>query len=350
MSNNLQNLQKTYAGRSILRLKQRRYDVVDVMVLHICYMEDPDLTKGLPHLPLPTIDQKMTVDLKDINQYKKIFPYYSTILSSIEQYFSECTTTVHEQITSDITEKLDKESMEDLQKMKKLIKSLQSSGGVIDHEFWEFTLFVLHKKISETVLKDFISQRYNRYGRVLQKKFGIIGNMEEAITVLNDEILKKIEVVKFEKIDTRLDDPWLLEQISKMPLTGGETLIQDIDIEVENENKPKYFSRVLCGIEWTSYNQSNFTADNLPPQQILGYKFAIFYPNLVGIPEYVKVPDPDHKDKEIILFKSDKPYSTVRFRILKREWETNYKRGFNCVYENNTLHLDFKFKQYIYRP
>eukprot|EP00835_Amoeboradix_gromovi_P000114 NODE_4_length_55019_cov_0.425091.p16 type:complete len:345 gc:universal NODE_4_length_55019_cov_0.425091:54920-53886(-) len=344
----MSNLRMTYAGRSILRIKQRRHDLIDIVLLQICYMEDPDLVKGLPLLLLPNLNYK-TVDSKDIKHYKRLFPFYSTIFASLEQYYQECAIQLHPEIQLDISSTLENQSMDEFQKLKKVVKSRINGSGLIDKDYWDFLLFEIHNRISQIVLSDFINQRFERYGRVLQKRFNISGDSKDVIDLINAKILEQIEVVPFQIVDKKLqDDPWLLEQIEKMPLAGGESVINDID--PDTPSKPKHFSRVLCGIEWTSYNQANFDADNLPPTQILGYKFAIFYPKLEEIPDYCKVPDPIHRDKEIIIFKSGGPYSDIRFRIYKREWDTNYKSGFNCVFENGTLHLNFKFKQHIYRP
>jgi hypothetical protein len=45
--------------------------------------------------------------------------------------------------------------------------------------------------------------------------------------------------------------------------------------------KPKYFNRVHTGYEWNKYNQTHYDTDNPPPKVVQGYKFNIFYPDLV---------------------------------------------------------------------
>ncbi|CAK9161643.1 unnamed protein product [Ilex paraguariensis] len=45
--------------------------------------------------------------------------------------------------------------------------------------------------------------------------------------------------------------------------------------------KPKYFNRVHTGYEWNKYNQTHSDHDNPPPNIMQGYKFNIFYPDLV---------------------------------------------------------------------
>lgn len=56
--------------------------------------------------------------------------------------------------------------------------------------------------------------------------------------------------------------------------------------------KPRYFNRVHTGFEWNKYNQTHYDMDNPPPKIVQGYKFNIFYPDLIdknGTPEYFLV-------------------------------------------------------------
>merc|ERR1719171_1759920 len=45
--------------------------------------------------------------------------------------------------------------------------------------------------------------------------------------------------------------------------------------------QPKFFNRVHTGYEWNKYNQSHYDTENPPPKVVLGYKFNIFYPNVI---------------------------------------------------------------------
>jgi hypothetical protein len=46
--------------------------------------------------------------------------------------------------------------------------------------------------------------------------------------------------------------------------------------------KPKYFNRIHTGYEWNKYNQTHYDHDNPPPKVVQGYKFNIFYPDLIN--------------------------------------------------------------------
>ena len=45
--------------------------------------------------------------------------------------------------------------------------------------------------------------------------------------------------------------------------------------------KPRYFNRVKTGYDWNKYNQTHYDHDNPPPKTVQGYKFNIFYPDLL---------------------------------------------------------------------
>lgn len=56
--------------------------------------------------------------------------------------------------------------------------------------------------------------------------------------------------------------------------------------------KPRYFNMVHTGFEWNKYNQTHYDMDNPPPKIVQGYKFNIFYPDLIDknvTPEYFLV-------------------------------------------------------------
>ncbi|PNF41374.1 Cactin [Cryptotermes secundus] len=116
--------------------------------------------------------------------------------------------------------------------------------------------------------------------------------------------------------------------------------------------KPRYFNRVHTGFEWNKYNQTHYDMDNPPPKIVQGYKFNIFYPDLIDkntTPEYFLTPCPDNKDFANLRFHAGPPYEDIAFKIVNREWEYSYKRGFRCQFHNNIFQLWFHFKRYRYR-
>ncbi|XP_072942816.1 splicing factor Cactin [Epargyreus clarus] len=116
--------------------------------------------------------------------------------------------------------------------------------------------------------------------------------------------------------------------------------------------KPRYFNRVHTGFEWNKYNQTHYDMDNPPPKIVQGYKFNIFYPDLIdkqATPEFSLKPCPDNPDFAVLRFHAGPPYEDIAFKIVNREWEYSYKRGFRCHFHNNIFQLWFHFKRYRYR-
>lgn len=116
--------------------------------------------------------------------------------------------------------------------------------------------------------------------------------------------------------------------------------------------KPKYFNRVHTGYEWNKYNQTHYDHDNPPPKIVQGYKFNIFYPDLVDkskAPVYTIEKDGISNETCIIRFHAGPPYEDIAFRIVNKEWEYSHKKGFKCTFERGILHVYFNFKRYRYR-
>ncbi|KAK1323611.1 hypothetical protein QJS10_CPA02g00431 [Acorus calamus] len=100
--------------------------------------------------------------------------------------------------------------------------------------------------------------------------------------------------------------------------------------------KPKYFNRVHTGYEWNKYNQTHYDHDNPPPKIVQGYKFNIFYPDLVDktkAPVYTIEKDGSSGETCFIRFHAGPPYEDIAFRIVNKEWEYSHKKGFKCTFE-----------------
>ncbi|MCL7031839.1 hypothetical protein MKW94_012595 [Papaver nudicaule] len=117
--------------------------------------------------------------------------------------------------------------------------------------------------------------------------------------------------------------------------------------------KPKYFNRVHTGYEWNKYNQTHYDHDNPPPKIVQGYKFNIFYPDLVDktkAPTYtIEKVEGSNGETCLIRFHAGPPYEDIAFKIVNKEWEYSHKKGFKCTFERGILHVYFNFKRYRYR-
>lgn len=113
--------------------------------------------------------------------------------------------------------------------------------------------------------------------------------------------------------------------------------------------KPLYFNRVHMGYEWNKYNQTHYDHDNPPPKIVQGYKFNIFYPDLIDV---MKTPTfkierengrrkgestapAGEDDTCIIRFIGGPPYEDIAFRIVDKEWDYSAKsdRGYKSIFD-----------------
>lgn len=121
--------------------------------------------------------------------------------------------------------------------------------------------------------------------------------------------------------------------------------------------KPRYFNRVQMGYEWNKYNQTHYDHDNPPPKVVQGYKFNIFYPDLIDktkAPTYRIEREGGRKrgqsfapagedDTCLIRFIAGPPYEDLAFRIVDKEWDYSAKRerGFKSSFEKVRLPLPY---------
>jgi len=129
--------------------------------------------------------------------------------------------------------------------------------------------------------------------------------------------------------------------------------------------KPRYFNRVQMGYEWNKYNQTHYDHDNPPPRVVQGYKFNIFYPDLIDktkAPTYRIEREGGRKrgqsfapageeDTCLIRFTAGPPYEDLAFRIVDKEWDYSAKRerGFRSSFDKGILQLHFQLKKIYYR-
>jgi len=115
--------------------------------------------------------------------------------------------------------------------------------------------------------------------------------------------------------------------------------------------KPRYLNKIKTGFEWNKYNQTHYSTDEPPPRTVQGYKFNIFYPDLLDPskpPSYV-LQKTETQDHVVIRFKAGPPYEDLAFRIVNQEWDVAPRKGFRCVFERGILQLHFNFKKWRYR-
>lgn len=87
-------------------------------------------------------------------------------------------------------------------------------------------------------------------------------------------------------------------------------------------------------------------------QIVQGYKFNIFYPDLIDkskSPIFTLIKDESAPDTIVVVFKAGPPYEDMAFRIVNKEWEYGHKRGFRSSFDKGVLQLHFMFRKHNYK-
>ncbi|CAD7951186.1 unnamed protein product [Amoebophrya sp. A120] len=123
--------------------------------------------------------------------------------------------------------------------------------------------------------------------------------------------------------------------------------------------KPRFFNRVKTGFWWNKYNSTHYDTEVPPPKVVQGYRFNIFYPDLVdakrSTPKYYIEKDQtqgntmETQETVLLRFSAGAPYEDIAFKIVNKEWNLNPRRGFRAVYDRGVLQLYFNFKGFNYR-
>lgn len=159
------------------------------------------------------------------------------------------------------------------------------------------------------------------------------------------------------------DFPFTTDALSDVPTTShrrSHALPPSalIDDDRYRPRKPLFHIRVHTGFDWNKYNSTHYSTDNPPPKVVQGYKFNIFYPDLLdpkrpeNAPKYSLERDPrsgPQGDTCLLRFSAGAPYDDLVFRIVNREWEYQKTRGFRCVFDRGIMQLYFNFKRTFYR-
>lgn len=379
------------AVRSKLRIKQRREKPVDLLAKNLLLAdrgaeeEDGDaalsktdvrVEKRRPHAIVEVLSMDELEELKEnirayvdleVSRGGKNKEFWELMMvvtkdrisrlrrSQREESASRERGAIHDSVNDTIHDMLHGKNQRELNELKKevevTIDSAASKPGV-DVEFWEEVaqqidvykararLTELHNEMLNT-LRDLIDKHDDKQtvdnGRPQSTSVpGGLDDSAEARAMESSEANKGLE-----------------DQEEKLGAADEVSLGQAMPTwsDKYQPRKPRYFNRVKTGYDWNKYNQTHYDHDNPPPKVVQGYKFNLFYPDLIdkaSAPRYVleKANSPEFC---IIRFTAGPPYQDIAFKIVNREWEHSHKRGFKSVFERGILHLYFNFKRHRYR-
>lgn len=220
--------------------------------------------------------------------------------------------------------------------------------GVIDESIFLKMIFAERKRILKSgyaPIRNLAGEKNkNLNSKVLPTNNGLFTSQKPTL-VYNDDISQTTKALYDREAARGIDED---EEIF-----NGEEAVTTIDkpqwAEKYRPRKPRYFNRVQMGYEWNKYNQTHYDHDNPPPKVVQGYKFNIFYPDLIDktkTPTFKIIRENGRKrgmsfapageeDTCLIRFIAGPPYEDIAFRIVDKEWDYSAKRdrGFRSSFD-----------------
>ncbi|KAI0810233.1 mid region of cactin-domain-containing protein [Xylaria sp. FL0064] len=305
-------------------------------------------------------------------------------------------------VTSDVDKILGPKSLEQLEKLEGQIQAKLRSDEVMDTDYWEQLLKSLQVYKAKARLKKI-------YDTIRDNRLKLLADLEPGkATGLTDEMTIAQTAPKVEPVvstatsrpqpnnyssstsnpppgtarfatSTNEDFSQATKALYEREVARGVNEDEEIFTAEETVSgttkpqwadkyrprKPRYFNRVQMGYEWNKYNQTHYDHDNPPPKVVQGYKFNIFYPDLIdktkaptfkiirehGRRKGESLAPAGEEDTCLIRFIAGPPYEDIAFRIVDREWDYSAKkdRGFKSSFDKGILQLHFQFKKIYYR-
>jgi hypothetical protein len=252
----------------------------------------------------------------------------------------------HASMVRDVQKIFTGQSLADLVEMQSEVTDrikMHGAAADFDLRYWKFVLEQLAVHMAKTELVDMHDKMLARQLEHLKKQRVELA----ADTIRDDGDEKEIAAESNVTAEGFGETEEELGVSNELQLTTKKYSWQD----KYRPRKPRYFNRVRTGYDWNKYNQVHFDKENPPPKIVQGYKFNVFYPDLIDPSKtptfFLERADAD--DFCIIRFHAGPPYEDVAFKIINREWNKSRKRGYKCSFERGVLSLYFNFKSHWYR-
>jgi cactin len=249
-------------------------------------------------------------------------------------------TGLHDSVSADADRLLESKSLSEIEDLCNDAKN-KISHGEGDVHFWEqliararvFSAKLRLSELHEEILKRRLAQiEEEGLGEEAERK---ISERAAKIAEHRAEVERKKEEKRLEELTEaatyrptsraiQLADEPDVDDLLRLEASKGmgqnEYKFDDV-VDVSNDKvewwhdkyrprKPKYFNRVRTGVEWHKYNRAHYDYDTPPPKIVFGYRFNIFYPDLIDksvAPTY-SVHNSDDPDIAIVRFHAGPPY------------------------------------------
>lgn len=283
----------------------------------------------------------------------------TVVTIELQKRASETPISVHDSIAHDVEDLLKGKSVAELDALESDIEKSLREGRGADVEYWEMMrnevlvqrakaeVQATHVQLLKQQLSLLAEKRVESKSALLQTAASVRQSRADGAGDSNASASEEKALVPIEMADREEK----MEQDDEVLLPGSTYWWQD----KYRPRKPRYFNRVKTGWDRTKYNLTHYDHDNPPPKMIQGYKFTLFYPDLIDkqkTPKYFLEPCDEAsggKDFVIIRFHAGPPYEDVAFKVINKEWDTHRRSGFVCVFDRGVLQLNFNFKRSFYR-
>lgn len=291
------------------------------------------------------------VDFEDLRKGRHVSYWESlSVVAAFQRQklTSRTDKSIHKTIIEDVEKLMKDKSSRELDRLQGDIDLSIRENRRGDREYWESIAMEVKYQRAKALVKeihnDLIANRLDHIQPAVEE----VVDTSSSSTALNVFAEESEEVQLFLR---REEEKGLEDNESLLQVEESLSHIQYSWKDKYLPRKPRYFNRVHTGFDWNKYNTTHYDSDNPPPRRILGYKFTIFYPDLVDVtktPRYF-LEATDESEYVIIRFHAGPPYEDIAFKILNMEWDKHPRAGFKCVFERGVLQLHFNFKRYWYR-
>lgn len=295
----------------------------------------------------------------------------------------------HKLVEDDVIKTFSGKTAQELEQLNREILAGVKNGTRPDVEYWESVAAEALLEASRIIVRE-------RYAEILSKQLDILHELREAIaesktaeTSGKGGIVTEGSDFKFlsSTSSNGVVGPAVFDVDDRAGLgTGGEVDTSAVSIAMERSEaekmdpgdseekmkqtdevalpgksyhwedkyrprKPRYFNKVRTGYDWNKYNATHYDHDNPPPKFVFGYKFNIFYPDLIdktSTPQYF-LEKCDEPGFAVLRFHAGPPYEDIAFKLVSKQWDTGRRAGFRCIFERGVLQLHFNFKRSWYR-
>ncbi|KAG6026650.1 hypothetical protein E4U41_001220 [Claviceps citrina] len=339
-----------------------------------------EIVSHLPPAQLKELESDITSYhvLETDKQNRRYWEALRTLCADLQSKMTDDTRDgrVVNSVVGDIDQILSPKTYDELETLEKQIKAKLRSDEDIDTDYWEQLLRHLLVWKAKAILARIYDEILEKRQEMLKARHPTASSTQSPFTT---DDRGAAETALAGPNNRREDASNLTNALYDREAARGMTENEEVFAAEEEvpaapkprwagkyrPRKPRYFNRVQMGYEWNKYNQTHYDHDNPPPKVVHGYKFNIFYPDLIDktkAPTFKIIREHGRRRGEsfaaageedtcLIRFIAGPPYEDIAFRIVDREWDYSSKRerGFRSSFEKGILQLHFQFKKIFYR-